>query len=482
MFEPFEKTILEMQDALNKGETTSVELVKYYLERIDKYNDTLHAIEHISPTAIEDAEKLDAERQSGKIRSSLHGIPIIIKENYDTVGMATTASCSALTDFYPKTEGYVIRKLRAAGAIILAKSTMSEFARHGWTSGTAFGQAHNPYDLTRTPGGSSGGSGIAISMNFGAAALGSDTVNSVRSPCSACSLVGIRPTLGVWSRTGILPCCNLQDSGGPMARTVEDAVLLLDLAKGYDDTDPMTTAQLGNVPDSYMDYLKADGLSGKRIGMVVNNFGSDPDILKVMDEAKAAIEKAGAEVIMLDDPMLESGSIFNKCDVQRYETRGALERYFASHIDCPVKTMKELVENKLIHESIFADFSACTYIETPLESAEYLEKIANVGLIRNHIAKVFAENCLDAMCFPHQSQLVSKVGSNSQPGRNGPVTSMTGLPSIVVPGGFSQPSEDAPIGVPIGVEFIAPMWQDHKLIEIAYGFEQNTKFRHAPII
>lgn len=482
MFDPFEKSIQQLQEALSNGEITSVELVQYYLERISQYNDRLHAIEHISPTAIEDAQKLDDERAAGRVRSLLHGIPLVVKENYDTFGMATTASCSALNSFYPKTEGFVIKKLRDAGAIILAKTTMSEFARHGWTSGTSFGQAHNPYDLTRTPGGSSGGSGIAVAMNFSAAGLGSDTVNSVRSPCSACNLVGIRPTLGLWSRTGILPCTDIQDSGGPMARMVADAVILLDIARGYDESDAITSAQLGNTPANYLDFLNPNGLKNKRIGVLRNNFGNDPDILSVMEYNLEVMQNAGCELIELDEPLLESGLVFSMCDVQLYETRSCLQRYFDSHPNCPVSCLDDLVKGELIHESIKADFIACSEIQSPLETTKYAEKISNIASLRKLLSQIFTENRLDAICYPHQSQLVSKIGSNNQPGRNGPLTSMSGLPSIVIPGGFSTPCETAPIGVPIGIEFIANAWDEPKLIEIAYALEQLTRFRHTPII
>lgn len=482
MFDPMEKSILQLQTALSQGEISSVQLVEFYLRRIEKYNPALHAIEQISPTLLEDARRLDRERQCGTIRSPLHGIPLLIKENYDTLGMATTASCSALSSFFPKSEGYVIRKLRAAGAIILAKTTMSEFARHGWTSGTAFGQAHNPYDLSRTPGGSSGGSGIGTAMNFGAAALGSDTVNSVRSPCSACCLVGIRPTLGLWSRSGILPCANLQDSGGPMARTVSDAVLLLDMCRGYDEADPVTAAQLGNTPDSYSSYLTQDGLKNKRVGLLYANYGSDPEILRIMQTAHQIMRSSGAELIELDDPLLESSGVAERCDVQLYETRSGLQRYFDAHPESPVKSLDELVQNHLVHESIYKDFSACAAIESPLESEAYHQKLSNIAWLREHLLQVFSENRLDAICFPHQSQLVSKIGANIQPGRNGPLTSMSGYPSIVVPGGFSTPSETAPLGIPVGIEFIAAPWQEPTLIEIAYAFEQLTSIRCAPIL
>jgi len=482
VFEPFEKTIAQLQEAMRRGETTSEALVRFYLDRIGEQNGRLHAVEAVSPTALEEARALDAERRAGTVRSPLHGIPLLVKENYDVLGMATTASCAALSAFYPETESFIIRKLRNAGAIVVAKTTMSEFARHGWTSGSAFGQALNPYDLSRTPGGSSGGTGIGVAMNFAAAGLGTDTVNSVRSPCSACSLVGIRPTLGLWSRSGIVPNTDIQDIGGPMARTVEDAALLLELAAGYDEADGSTAAQLGRVPASYRPFLREDGLKGKRIGLLRTDYGSVPDILRVMDRAHAAMRAQGAELVEIEDEALFADTVTANCDVQRYETRSSFQHYFDTHPNCPVRSLDELVEKKLVHSSIAADLAACAAEEAPLESAAYHEKLANIGALRWRLDQVLSDNRLDAMCFPHQQVLVTEVGVNSQPGRNGCLTSMSGLPSIVVPGGFSAPTATAPIGVPIGVEFIAAPWQEPTLLEIAYSFEQHTKYRRTPIL
>ncbi len=481
MFDPTEKSIEQLQSAMEEGLVTSLELVRFYEDRIRRLDGELRAVEELSGTAEKEAEALDAERKAGKKRSPLHGIPIIIKENYDVLGMSTTASCSALRGCVPRTESCVVRRLREAGAVILWKTTMSELARHGYTAGSAFGQACNPYDLSRTPGGSSGGTGIGIALNFAAAGPGTDPVNSVRSPSSACSIVGIRPTLGLWSRSGIVPCTDIQDSGGPMARTVADAALLLELGAGYDDADSVTAGQLGHVPASYLDFLKEDGLRGKRIGLLLTDYGTDPDILRVMDRAAEVMRSCGAVLTEIRDEALRSDDVNASCDVQRYETRSSLQRYFDGHPEAPVRGLDDIVEKRLAGPTVKADLEACAAEKDPLRSEAYHRKLESIAALRNRLLRVFSENGLDALCFPHQQVLVTKIGENSQPGRNGGLTSMSGMPSIVVPGGYSSPDADAPIGVPIGIEFISSPWREGTLLEIAYSFERHTQYRKQPL-
>jgi len=258
MFNPLEKDVPALGEAMERGETTAADLVEYYLNRIELYDQQgpcLNAIVCINPNAIADAEKLDEERRAGKVRSKLHGIPIALKDNFDTFDMPTTAGSLPLKDSRPTKDAFVVSKLRQAGAVILAKTNLTEFARHGVTVGSLMGQTLNPYDLTRTPGGSSGGTGAALAANMAAVGMGTDTVNSVRSPSSANSLVGLRPTTGLLSRNGIVPCSSTQDMAGPLARTVTDIAILLDICAGYDSQDEKSAEQIGRCPDTYLTYL-----------------------------------------------------------------------------------------------------------------------------------------------------------------------------------------------------------------------------------
>jgi Asp-tRNA(Asn)/Glu-tRNA(Gln) amidotransferase A subunit family amidase len=485
MFNPLEKTILELAHALDSGETTSEALVEFYLDRIEQYDRNgpmLNSIIFINPDAGKQAAKIDRERKNGIKKGPLYGIPLLIKDNINTKDMPTTSGCAALASFYPGSDAFVIKKLREAGTILLAKTTLSEFTKHGLTVGSLAGQTRNPYDLTRTPGGSSGGTGVAVAANFGAGGLGSDTVNSVRSPASACNLVGLRPTVGLWSRTGFVPMSDIQDSGGPIGRTVEDTAILLEICQGFDPDDKASATQVSTSGRSYTDCLKPDGLKGRRIGILRTNFGSDPNVLAVMDESMRLMYNSGAQLIDLNIPDFDSGSIFRRCDVQIFETAPLLNRYFTEY-DAPVKSLAELVEMGVLHESVQPLLQECVNIENPLNHPEYFVRLVNIMRLREKAYYVMAKDSLDAICYPHQQIPVEKIGTNSQAGRNGIFASVIGFPAITLPGGFSASNIDAPIGVPVGIEFLGRPWNEPLLIEIAYAFEQASHSRRlSPIV
>lgn len=486
MFDPYEKGVRELQQALSAGEVTASQLVAYYLERIrrlDGGETGVHAIIKVNPQAQQQAQQLDHERREGQLRGRLHGIPIVVKDNIDTADLPTTASCIELRESRPAKDAFLLRQLRQAGAIILAKTNLTEFARNGMSVGSLGGQTRNPYDLTRTPGGSSGGTGAAMAMNFAAAGLGTDTANSIRSPSSANSLVGLRPTLGLISRSGLVPCTYKQDTAGPIAKYVYDCAAMLDACRGYDCQDAITITQMGNTPASYLDSLRLDGLCGKRIGILRDDLGSDPQVLRVMEQCFALLCAEGAELIELHAPELETDRVFAECDVQRFETAISMNAYFQSVPNCPISSLRELIAKGTLSRCVADDLAACAEVEDPYSSkyrAAYEQRLANAQRNAQITKGLFAAHRLDAICYPHQQVLVVKVGAPCQAKRNGIIASTMGFPAITVPGGFSQPDAHAPLGVPVGIEFMGLPFAEPTLLEIAYAFEQHSNYRKPP--
>ena len=482
MFDAFEKSIFEIAKALENEETSSEALVDYYLERIgrfDKNGPAFNSILTVNPNAKSEAAQLDANRKKGSAKGLLYGLPLLIKDNVNTTDMPATCGSKVLANFFPKKDAFVIKKLKEAGAILLAKTTLSEFTKHGLTCGSLFGQTKNPYDLTRTPGGSSGGTGVAVSANFGVAGIGSDTMNSVRSPCSACCIVGIRPTTGLWSRFGFIPMSEMQDTGGPMARSVADAAVLLEACQGYDPADPVSAQQIGIAGGSYTSRLTKDSLKGKRIGMLLTNFGSDSEVRAAMENSVKIMRDMGALLVDIEVPEFEISGIYRDYDVQIYESEALLNRYFMEN-EAPVSSLKELVKMGAADKYAQPLLEQCVSIENPLEQPDYFKRKFNTQKLRELVFNVMAENGLDAMCYPHQQILVEKIGTGSQAGRNGIFASIIGFPAITLPGGFSSPDNDAPLGVPIGIEFLGRPWSEFMLIEMAYSFEQASQFRKHP--
>ena len=483
-FQPLEKSIMELQQAMENNEITSLELTKFYLDRIEEYDKKgpkLNSIVTVNSTAIEDAIKLDEVRKTKGKLSNLHGIPIVIKDNLNTFDMPTTASSILLADNKPSYDAFIVNKLREAGAVILAKTNLSEFACHGFTDGTLIGQTLNPYDLTRTPGGSSGGTGTAVAANFAAGGLGTDTVNSVRSPASATNLVGFRPSTGLLSRGGILPVTETQDTAGTLTRSVSDAAILLDICVGFDQEDKVSAEQIKHVPPSYTDFLKVDGLHNKRLGLLLNTMEmTDAEVNEIMEESIKLMRENGAEIITIDVPEFEMNRLNKECDVQIYEFKEQLDKYFAQASNCLVPNFQFLVNSGKLYSAINGFMEKCAEVENPSELEDYKDKLLNIVKNRKIAYYVMAKYELDALVYPHQNILVQHVGLQSQQGRNGLLASILGFPAVTVPAGFSKQTDEAPIGVPVGIEFMARLWDEPTLFEIAYGFEQLSGSRRLP--
>jgi Asp-tRNA(Asn)/Glu-tRNA(Gln) amidotransferase A subunit family amidase len=484
-FVPEEATISGIHDALAAGLTTCVEVVQAYLRRIDAYDDrgpALNALITINRHALETAADLDRiQSASRSALRPLHCVPVILKDNYDTADMPTTGGSVTLAESVPLRDGFVVKKLRDAGAIILAKANLTELARGGTTVSSLGGQTRNPYDLTRTPGGSSGGTGAAIAASFGVAGTGSDTGQSVRSPASALSLVGLRPTRGLISRSGIIPVSTTQDEAGPMTRTVADAARMLDVMAGYDPDDPITAFGAHRVPPTYTAHLNPDGLRGARIGVLTEFFGRESVHQEVNAVTEAAIGKmaqGGAVMIPIAIPSLDR--LTRNVQVAEYESRIAFNQYLtALGPRAPVKTLDEFIARGEFHSSLKAGLETDRRMVNGTNDPEYKARLARRHDLRQAIMSVMAANKLDAILYPHQRRLVVPIGEE-QVERNGVLSNSTGFPAIAIPGGFSRPSASAPLGVPVGIELLGPEWGEPALIALASAFEHIANTRRPP--
>src|ERR1700730_14095580 len=477
-----EVTISEVHAAYSSGATTATRLVQAYLERIQAYDQAgpkLNVVIFLNPRALEEAAALDEHlRATGKFVGPLHGIPVLLKDNVNTKDMPTTGGSLSLAGYTPATDAAIVQKLSAAGAIILAKVNLHELAIWGETVSSILGQTLNPYDLTHTPGGSSGGTGAGLAANFAIAGIGTDTVNSIRSPASANSIVGIRPTLGLVSRAGVIPYSFTQDAAGPLARTVTDVAKMLNVLVGYDPNDPATAWSVGNTEKDYTKSLKTDGVKGKRIGVLRSFFGNAPiheEVNIVANQAVEDLKRSGATVIELNTPDLDSGKISSDVSVHLYELKPAINTYLVAG-NAPVKSLEEIISSGKVHPNIGDNIKKAQSLE--LDDG-YRLRLQKRSELQQRVMKIMADDRLDAIVFPHQKRLVVPVGA-TQVERNGALGSVTGFPSIVVPGGFSSPTPTARLGVPVGIEFLGRPWSEKLLVEIGYGYEQATKHRRPP--
>ena len=475
-----EASIPELQAALDEGVVTSEDLVEMYLDRITAYDQqgpSLNAISVTNPDAMENAQALDAERKTSGARSPLHGIPVVVKDNYETVGMQTAGGSASLAGWIPPHDAFLVKRLREAGAIILAKTNMHEFAMGVTTLGSLFGQTRNPYHLDRNPGGSSGGTGAAVAASFAAVGMGSDTCGSIRIPASHNSLVGIRGTQGLASRAGIIPLSHTQDIGGPLGRSVVDVAIVLDAIVGYDPADPETAESVGNIPESYTTFLREEGLRGARIGLLTNLLSKAPEdeqVARVIRRAMSEMEHQGATVIEvaipgLDELMLDRDGGFL---VLTYEFREDLNNYLDQHPGAPVRSLKEIVQSGKYHPKIASRLHE-RQNSLPTETPEYSEILLKRVVLKRAVLQLMAENDLDVLAYPTIRQIAVPLGED-QEGSNCHLSANSGLPSITVPAGFVEE------GLPVGLEFLGRAWSEGLLIELAYAYEQFFHHRLSP--
>jgi len=480
--ELIEASIEELQKELDSGRITSVELVDFYLTRIetfDKNGPTLNSIAYINPRAREDAETLDLERQQNGKRGPLHGIPILVKDNYETIGMPTTAGSKSLAGFAPDRDAELVARLRAAGAIILGKTNMHEFAAGIETWGSAFGKTRNPYNPERNPGGSSGGTGAAVAANFAVAGLGSDTCGSIRIPASHNSLVGLRGTQGSSSRRGIIPLSSTQDIGGPLARSITDLALILDITVGHDPEDTQTIPVSSQLQGSFMDALDPDALSGKRIGIVSELRYRGPEdrkVASVFDTAIEQMEGLGVETVIVNLPVLqeEIHQVFGGFYVLQHDFGSDMNSYLSSRPEAPVRSLREIIETGLVIPQVQERLQVSLDLQDDPEDI-YLEEFSKRERLKAAINEVMERYELDALAYPTIRQIAAGV-SEEQSDDSCHLSANSGFPAITVPAGFSDE------GMPIGLELLGRPWHDMHLVGMAFAFEQATRHRRQPLL
>jgi amidase len=475
--ELMETTIPEMQEALETGTISSVDLVRAYLARIEAYDQKgpqINAVIMVNPKALERAEALDEERRTKGARGPLHGIPIVVKDNFDTADMPTTGGSLALVGVVPADDSFQVRKLREAGAIIIGKTNLHELASGITTISSLGGQTRNPYDTRRNPGGSSGGTGAAVAANFAVAGMGSDTCGSIRIPSSHNSLVGLRGTAGLSSRDGIIPLSHTHDVGGPLTHSVTDLAVLLDATVGPDPNDPITARSEGRIPKSYLEFLNADGLETARIGVLKELFGGTPadrEVTEIVMAAAETMKEAGAGLVEIKDINLEE--LLEGTYVTNHEFKFDFVDYLATLPEAPVGSLEEIVELGLYHEALEGSFERRNAAQSR-DSDEYLESLEKLELVRREILELMRDKNVDVLLYPTISQKPALIGE-PQGGSNCRLSAASGFPAISLPAGFTRD------GLPVGVELLGEPFSEPMLIKVAYAFEQATQHRHPPV-
>ena len=491
-FELDEISVAQLHDGMASGKFTARSIAEKYISRIaavDQAGPRVNSVIETNPDALEIAEALDRERKDKGPRGPLHGIPVLVKDNIATADrMQTTAGSLALLGSKPPADSFVARKLREAGAVILGKTNLSEWANirsnhsiSGW-SGRG-GQTRNPYALDRNPCGSSSGTGAGISANFAAIGIGTETDGSIVCPSSSNGLVGIKPTVGLVSRSGIIPISHSQDTAGPMCRTVRDAAILLGALTGVDPSDKATAAGAGKSFQDYTPFLRADGLRGARIGVLRKTFGFNPAVDKLMESALQAMKDHGATLV---DPLeIETFGKFGDSEFLgfMYELKADLNAYLAwLGPSTPVKTLKEIIafneQNAAKEMPYFAQENFLKAEEKgPLTTPEYLEAMRkNHDLARkNGLDAAMDKNQLDAVVAPTggPAWLIDVANGDTFSGGSSDFAAVAGYPNINVTAGYV-------FGLPVGISFFGRAWSEPVLLKLAYSFEQATNFRKPP--
>lgn len=486
-----EVAIAQLQEWMRSGRYSSEALTRMYLDRIraiDESGPEINAIIEVNPDALAMAAEMDRERRAGRVRGPLHGVPIVVKDNIDTADrMMTTAGSLALVGPAPSQDAFIVRRLREAGAVILAKTNLSEWANirstkssSGWSA--RGGQTKNPYALDRNPCGSSSGTGGAVAANLAAAGIGTETDGSILCPSGANALVGLKPTLGLVSRSGIVPIAHSQDTAGPMARTVADAAVLLGAIAGVDPSDEATAVAREHTQTDYTRFLDAGGLKGARIGVArkrVTGYSFHTD--RLYEQAVADLERLGAEIVDPADPGSLGDYDDSELTVLLYELKADLNKYLATRTGVPIRTLKDAIAFNERHKDLeMPYFGQELFImaesKGPLADKEYLNALeSNRKLSREGIDSVLKQHRLDAIVMPTGSPAwpTDLVNGDHFLGGSSTAAAVAGYPSITVPMGFA-------FGLPVGLSFVGTAWSEGTLLELAYAYEQGTKHRKPP--
>jgi Asp-tRNA(Asn)/Glu-tRNA(Gln) amidotransferase A subunit family amidase len=484
-----ETTIRDIQAAYLKGTLTCVQLVQAYLDRISAYDQSgpaLNAFVKLNPAALEQAAALDRVfAQTKTLVGPLHGIPVAVKDQAETQGIETRFGSVALSGYLPEKDATIVTKMKAAGAIILGKTAMPDFATSWFGYSSVNGETKNPYDLERDPGGSSAGTGAAIAANLATVGIGEDTGGSIRLPASFNSLVGVRVTPGLISRTGLSPLVVFQDTAGPMGRTVTDTAILLDALVGYDSQDPYTTAfVIADHKGSYTQNLDPDGLKGARIGVLKEAFGSDEDpdcaqVNAVVRAAIAQIKSAGAEIVEVSLPNLME--LVVETSLYITHSRHDINKFLSSRPSLPYASIDAIYKDGRYHKNLDLIDDIMTGPAHPEGDPSYYRKLAAREAFQRAVVKIMADNHLVSMCFP-PSQVLPPTREELRNGRwpvlafptNTLIAAQTWLPSICLPAGFT------PAGVPVGIEMVVLPYHEPDLFKLGYAFEQATHYRRPP--
>ncbi len=477
-----ELTIADIHHAYKGGEYNCRHLVEAYLERIEKFNDRINALTIINPEALLIADRLDDEFNETEVLRPLHGIPLIVKDNINTRGLPTTAGSLTLRDFIPEEDAFIIQKLVEAGAIIIAKSNMAEWAFSPMhTESSTAGTTCNPYNTDYVPAGSSGGTAAAIAANLGTVGLGTDTGNSIRGPSSHCSLVGFRTTMGLISRSAIVPLYLRNDVVGPMCRTVEDATRVLQVIAGYDPEDPLSEYSKGEIPPDYTKYLIKDGLKGSRIGVLreLSDNNPDPEIELLFERAISDMELLGADII---DPVVIPQFSELRQNQWCSEFRKDIESYLAKYVkNDTVKTIEDIIrigtksQYVAARITMFAEHSG-RWNEPEIECLDAYTDVKRVAF-REAIEEVMDSLQLDAIVYPSWKNKPARIDhfeEEYQGDNNQIIAPHTGQPAFTVPMGFIEGN------LPAGLQFLGRMYDEPTLIKLTYSYEQGTKHRVPP--
>ena len=487
-----ELSVAELQSRMTKGTLTSRTLTAAYLSRIaavDRSGPTLNSVIETNPDALAIAAERDAERRAGKVRGPLHGIPVLIKDNIDSADrMQTTAGSLALVGKPSPRDAFIVQRLREAGAVLLGKTNLSEWANFRSTRSTSGwsgrgGQTRHPFVLDRNPCGSSSGTGTAISANLAAVGIGTETDGSIICPSSICGLVGIKPTVGLWSRSGIIPISSSQDTAGPMARSVSDAAALLGALTGVDSRDGVTADSAGKSVADYTTFLNAKSLQGARIGVARNMAGFHPMTDAAFERAIESLRKAGA--VIVDPANVPTVGKYDEAelDVMLYEFKAGVNAYLAERgSTVSVRTMDDVIAFNRANASAEMPYFGQEQMERAqsmgsLDDAKYRDAVATCRrLARDEgLDAIMAQHSLDAIVAPSNgpSWPTDLINGDRYSGGNSSVAAVAGYPSITVPMGFAD-------ALPLGLSFIGRAWSEGRLIGLAFAFEQATKARRAP--
>ena len=487
-------TIADVNAAFKAGTLTAEKLVQMCLARIQAYDrqgPAIRAVIAINPKAIEIARALDAERKSKGPRSPLHGIPVVLKDNFDTADMPTTGGSVLLEGSVPPDDAFLVKKLRAAGVIIIAKTNLSEFAS-GAAHSSLGGQILNPHNLTRTPSGSSGGTGVAIAAAYATVGLGTDTGGSIRGPSTANGIVGLKPTHGLLSRDGIIPLALSFDTGGPMARSVYDVAVALGVMTGVDAADAATRQSEGRFETDYAKYLKVDALKGARIGIARDFTGQDPDVDWVVDAALDAMRREGATVVDVRFPrwLLDAkGEFYNA--IRYPEFTRQIADYLATIGPTYPKNIDELIERATRVNTLRADGAGpnpARWAVMKRESGSGTLDDYRYTSVRDHalpmvravVDGILTSQKLDAIVYPTAPRRPALIVAPPEvpgggPGSPANLANLTGFPDLIVPAGFT--GDD----LPVGLSFFGPAFSEAKLLALGYSFEQATRARRLPV-